>query len=772
MKILRCDLQAFGAYTDTTFQFKDGWNLMVGPNELGKTTLLHFIEGMLYGFLNPASKTRRTVPPYERYRRTDGRYHGAMVVEHDGQIYRLERDFNQHALTVYNEATGQDISDRLVQHPVFKHVDCAQWFDLPYPFFKNSVRLTQQELMPDDSAQDYLVSRLQNLEATGSQSLSATKALAYLKDQSDRIRLKTKGQLGPYQRVIQSIEELDAKRLAAQEEYDRFHKEEAELKELQTHYQTLESQTETLFKRVHNHKVYTQAQEKRKLLETLKPYGLIWEGQPFQDAPQAYVAATTSTERLHLIQTLTLWLERTQRLNEATLTRSASQTFAPEFEALMDDWSALEKELAQAQKEYDRTTLQMELYQTQLNDDTQELSALHDPLKPQLKVWMILLIVPLIVYGFRLAQYHSALKKVAHERHRLEDKRRQKEKNIAAQAQANQAIEARIQAATTAIQALKETHGLAYPSALMAQAAYEESLRQKRQETSLQALKETWTLEQAEAQTTLLPWLRRFGLTVEPSSCEILREALTQLDAFERAQAPDALTLLNTPLDAGIRHDDVLTLEREYERAQSEKEGLKSTLMQKEARLNAVAERLIDPATLAASREELMAEKAWLDERLHQLKAAMDLIEKAQERNEDNFAPLLAQTMAHSLSQITQGRYDALKIRQTLAFKVTDDAGALKTQTHFSTGTVDQIALAIRLGLLQALNRLNVPLLLDDAFSMYDEDRLAHALKHIASLGFTQVVCFSAHRRETDLLTAAKIPFHALKKEGFSHAKR
>lgn len=772
MKILRCDLQAFGAYTETTFHFKEGWNLMTGPNELGKTTVLHFIEGMLYGFLNPTSKTRRTYPPYERYRRSDGRYQGAMVVEHDGQIYRLERDFNHHALKVFNDATGQDISNRLAHHPVFKHVDCAQMFDLPYPFFKNSVRLTQEELMPDGSAQDYLVSRLQNMEATGSQSLSATKALAYLKDQSDRIRLKTKGQDGPYQRVMQRLEALEDEILEAQTQYDRFLSEEAELNNLRNRLHTLEAEYGIINHQMHAHHLYQNAQEKKQLTDKLKPYGLSFEGFAFHENPQKYVEATTSSERLGLLKSLNVWLQRNDRLSEQPLTSTAVRSFSAEFENNVEQWSMLEKDLMHQQKERERLRFQIDYHHSGLKDLDTEEASLNRPQKPRLRFWMMLLIFPLVRYLGHFLKYQSALKSDLNERRRIEKQRKIKEQHILELNRATHECDGEIERLLNAIEKLKSDHELTFPSALMAQAAYAEAQRQQHNAQSKETLKATWTHERDQAKTVLLPWFHRFALTIESTSCALLLEALTHLDDFERRHGTEIVTLLDTPLDAGQAHADIEALERELTQMKAEKDSVSQTVIQKEARLVAFSERLTDPALLAAQREALESEKDSLEQRLNQIKAAMDLIEKAQERNEDNFAPVLAQTMAHSLAQITGGRYDDLKIRQTLQFKVSDDEGSLKTQAHFSTGTVDQIALAIRLGLLQSLNRLDVPLLLDDAFSMYDDTRLEQALKHITSLGFKQVLCFSAQRRESELLEKANIPFHPLTKEGPAHAKR
>ncbi len=78
---------------------------------------------------------------------------------------------------------------------------------------------------------------------------------------------------------------------------------------------------------------------------------------------------------------------------------------------------------------------------------------------------------------------------------------------------------------------------------------------------------------------------------------------------------------------------------------------------------------------------------------------------------------------------------------------------------------MDQIYLALRLSaarLLQSDKEEKLPLVLDDSFVMYDEDRLRAALHFIEAQYPGQVLLFTCHRREERLLEADKIPFRRL----------
>ncbi len=85
MKLLGIDIERFGRWEQFSQPFHpSGLTVVYGPNEAGKTTLLRFIRGVLYGF-----------PPEERseaWRKTKRLPQGgSLTVEHQGQTYQIHR---------------------------------------------------------------------------------------------------------------------------------------------------------------------------------------------------------------------------------------------------------------------------------------------------------------------------------------------------------------------------------------------------------------------------------------------------------------------------------------------------------------------------------------------------------------------------------------------------------------------------------------------------------------------------------------------------------
>ena len=78
---------------------------------------------------------------------------------------------------------------------------------------------------------------------------------------------------------------------------------------------------------------------------------------------------------------------------------------------------------------------------------------------------------------------------------------------------------------------------------------------------------------------------------------------------------------------------------------------------------------------------------------------------------------------------------------------------------------MDQVYLALRLAaaqMIQADYPERMPLIFDDSFVLYDDERLKNALKWLSSAYNGQVLLFTCHQREAQMLTASQLPFHLI----------
>jgi uncharacterized protein YhaN len=143
-------LKNFGSYRDADFYFNNGFNLLYGFNEAGKSTLLAFIRYCLFG-----------LPPKKRgvqenmYEPTSGNGYGGYIhIEKENKIYRVERNFNSKlSLTIYDADRNQMLSDELER---FAPNNTRSVFENVFAFGLDELR--DSELFNDDSIKDFIYS--------------------------------------------------------------------------------------------------------------------------------------------------------------------------------------------------------------------------------------------------------------------------------------------------------------------------------------------------------------------------------------------------------------------------------------------------------------------------------------------------------------------------------------------------------------------------------------------------------------------------------------
>ncbi len=121
MKLLSCDILAFGGIFDRRIEFGDGLLSICDKNGSGKSTLAAFIKVMLYGF---DGKAKKALADNERKLYTPwggGRFGGSLRFSEQGKNYRIERFFDPDELAVIDEESekpttvfGEDIGEALL----------------------------------------------------------------------------------------------------------------------------------------------------------------------------------------------------------------------------------------------------------------------------------------------------------------------------------------------------------------------------------------------------------------------------------------------------------------------------------------------------------------------------------------------------------------------------------------------------------------------------------------------------------------------------------
>lgn len=107
MWIKKVHIVGFGQFNQQTFDFVQGLQVVQGLNEAGKTTLHQFLFDMIFGFPQAKGRKINTYEPLDK-----GPYGGSMQFEVDHQLYELERLGRTQTVTTLTAAgSGQQFAD-------------------------------------------------------------------------------------------------------------------------------------------------------------------------------------------------------------------------------------------------------------------------------------------------------------------------------------------------------------------------------------------------------------------------------------------------------------------------------------------------------------------------------------------------------------------------------------------------------------------------------------------------------------------------------------
>ena len=102
------------------------------------------------------------------------------------------------------------------------------------------------------------------------------------------------------------------------------------------------------------------------------------------------------------------------------------------------------------------------------------------------------------------------------------------------------------------------------------------------------------------------------------------------------------------------------------------------------------------------------------------------------------------------MARLTDGRYDQVLLDQNLQVTARPAGQAINRPLQaLSSGTGDQLYLAVRLAICDLVLPPEAPLVLDDALAVFDDERMGAALSLLRELSQKrQILLFTCHTRE------------------------
>ena len=157
----------------------------------------------------------------------------------------------------------------------------------------------------------------------------------------------------------------------------------------------------------------------------------------------------------------------------------------------------------------------------------------------------------------------------------------------------------------------------------------------------------------------------------------------------------------------------------------------------------------------------VLTENDRIREEITAIELAQETLTELSSSIRDSFGLYLNKEASDLVGGITGGIYDSLSIDENLNVFLNTKRKLVPIE-QVSSGTMDQVYLALRLAAAKLLQGDGepFPLIFDDSFTQYDEERLRTALKWMAKAYGGQMLIFTCHKRESQILQAHEIDFN------------
>ena len=231
-------------------------------------------------------------------------------------------------------------------------------------------------------------------------------------------------------------------------------------------------------------------------------------------------------------------------------------------------------------------------------------------------------------------------------------------------------------------------------------------------------------------------------------------------DQYERIQIPlqPYLEKYGEDISMDMDENDDETLEFLRDKETHILKSLERLLVQKEH----VEQKETDLEMIESEMSLLKEEVKERHEKAEIISECMQIIQNLSEDIHSDFGPALNREVSKLMRELSGGRYEYVTVDNELNLKV-DTGNEFITADQLSTGTKEQLYLALRMSMVNLLYpEKNMPILFDDSFVYYDDRRLERILAWLSQQGYEQILIFTCQKREMDLLNRIGVKYHEI----------
>lgn len=757
MKIKSLNIASFGGLKNVQLSFNNGFNVVYGNNENGKTTIMNFIKMMFYGTERGSAQLSKNLR--KKYNPWDNSaMAGSIDFENDNRNYRIERSFGSSNSTDKVTLIDLDLGTR---ETVSSDIG-VKLFGLSCSAFERSIFIGQFGFPESNSsAEGEINSKLSNLSLTGDQAISFDEVNSRL--QTAKFALMSKsGRAGIYDKNLIAVKELNAKIENAKQTQLQIADKRQLTENLRLKINELQMRADELKNKIDSEQDFRNAEKLRELLtlkEKLDSLNNTLKLENGQTADEMFVRKVEFC--LSKIEGIASKIDA--KLNEnKIIEQNLELALNPSVDATPEKLEQLTKKLESLEKEKEKT-------ESKITEFSSKSKAKINPVWLVLALVFAVLTVPLFLNSltklFAIASILIALvfilvfilnRSKAHS-----ENAKNETELVDLKLKVNQLIslisseKANITAINTAINS-------------------NATIIEKQKEMLEINKKELQLFEQEKIveTDTLFDLFKRYKAVddidaIKDELIKISQKAAEQKELKQNInyilkdvgnisydEAREKLQNIKTPLDSDINFE---SLKNQYNMLLSDiteqKTELASLLTEIKSLSSSIENTETDQKRLEALQEKISSQKEYCD----CLDIAMSVLADSFVEVRRSFGSVLENKASDIFKGITGGKYQSMSISKSFEISVEKaDTFGSKEIDYLSSGTADQAYLSLRLAICELIAQTDdrLPVLLDDALAQYDDSRTKTALNFLNEYSKNgQIIMFTCHN---SVLNASK----------------
>ncbi len=210
-------------------------------------------------------------------------------------------------------------------------------------------------------------------------------------------------------------------------------------------------------------------------------------------------------------------------------------------------------------------------------------------------------------------------------------------------------------------------------------------------------------------------------------------------------------------------YDDIL---KEIEKKENRLNTIRFKIHTMENESKNIASKLDDLANIEEELENAENEKEELISLNNSYNIAKDCLEKAYEQVKANISPRFTENLCDIISNISKERYKKVIFNDADGLKIEIENGSYIPASRLSVGTIDQMYISLRLSALNEIAEETLPIILDEAFAYFDNQRLMSMLKYLkVNFPENQIIIFTCSNREIETFEHLNIEYNLINLE-------